>query len=159
MTVPVPVPAVQGAVLVAAGASLGGVSTDVLIAFAAAVLGYLGQLVIRRQTKDKLISEASNEVAEGAKTLLAEYRQDLMESRAELKELRDRVSKLEKELELASEDRRELQRRLTEALERRAQAETRERMLEDRIKQIEGVVERRESRQPRASSLGDEPAD
>jgi chromosome segregation ATPase len=84
----------------------------------------LGQLLFRRQTKDRLIAGASDEVAQGAKALLEEYRLrlddyriELDRARAEVKELREQVEELERKLRHGTAEREKLTSELASRLD------------------------------------------
>lgn len=105
----------------------------------------VGQLLLRRQQKDKLIAEASGEVAEGARILLEQYRAALESSRTELVGLRDRVSKLEQSLKDAKEDHARLEADRQQALADLARVQERVRFLERQVDLLDPAV-RSESR-------------
>lgn len=122
----------------------------VLVALVTAAGVLIGQLLLRRQQKDKLIAEASSEVAEGARTLLEQYRQELSRCVQASTDLRERVAVLERDLAEALTGHADLRRKREEALTEMGRMSERVRFLEAQIKQLEQVSLKRYDDPPAA---------
>lgn len=118
-----------------------------LVGLAGFIAAVVGQLVFRRQTKDKLIAEASDEVAQGAKAILAEYRialtdtqERLTEALAEVAQLRQHVAELEQKLAVGQQERRKLTEQLSERLDQIDELERQIHKLERQIHKLNRAV-------------------
>lgn len=124
-------------VFAVAGSSPSVIPTGILAGVGAAAVALAGQLVLRKQTKNKLVAEMADELVGGAKALLEDYRRELTEAKSELVELRERVARLEVELKFAKEQRDEIERERREAFARLERVQARVDELERTLRLLE----------------------
>lgn len=112
----------------------------VLVGLGAALITFFGQLLLRRQEKNKLIAEASDAVATGAKEMLGEYRETLTNMREDITRMRERIAALEAQLGTAKEQRDRIEQERRTALEEVARMQQRVDTLERQIRELERAL-------------------
>lgn len=118
----------------------GSIALYVVVGLGAALITFFGQLLLRRQEKNKLIAEASDAVATGAKEMLGEYRETLQSMREDITRMRERIAALEAQLGTAKEQRDRIEAERRAALEQVARMQQRVDTLERQIRELERAL-------------------